>query len=972
MIFSMIACPAFCVERYFEKQVAPILTQHCLSCHGGGDPKGGFSVQQADAFFADGVVEAGDAASSHLVELITPENGSAQMPKDADPLTDAQIAIIRKWIDEGADWPQGYELKEAKVDDFEWWSYQALYSPSIPKSDDDWATSAIDRFVLAKLNEHGLTYSPPADRRTLIRRVTYDLIGLPPTPEDVADFVADDDPLAYDRLVDRLLASEHYGEHWARHWLDVARYADSCGYDKDKLRPNAWPYRDYVIRSLNEDKLYARFVQEQVAGDVLFPDDPDGIVGLGFIAAGPWDFIGHVEVSEQKLDGKVARNLDRDDMVSGVVNAFCSLTVQCARCHNHKFDPMTQEHYYGLQSVFAAVDRADRAFDGDPAITKRRAKLTVKQNELVAARAKIEAEIADAGGQPLADVRAAVVDLEKQLKPVYPPEHGYHSQIAATPDQEKWVEVELTSEVQATRIVLHACSDDFNGIGDGFGFPVRFRVETTDDAGVQTIVKDATAKDFPNPKTAAVAITFAERAVRRVRVTATQLAERKDDYIFALAEVEVIAGDQNVASGAAVNAADSIEAPIRWRRSNLVDGKWPRASDAGVERQLAEATVTRDQILAAVTTPDMAQHRSSIASQIATVETELKQLPAQQSVYAAATHFKPQGNFKPTDGKPRDVFVLTRGEVGMPGKPAVPGVLPLSADSKWQFATDLSESERRAKLAQWLTDRNHPLVWRSIVNRVWQYHFGQGIVATPNDFGRMGAVPTHPELLDWLAVQFRDGGQSLKSLHRMIVTSNTYRQSAADIPANSAIDGGNQYLWRANRRRLSAEELRDSILAVSGAMNWQMGGPGYYLFALEKTEHSPHFEYHKFDPADKASHRRSIYRFIARSQPNPYMTTLDCADSSQSTPRRNETLTSLQALALLNNRFNLVMAEEFASRLQREGGDVRSQVERALSLAMQRAPEEGETQDLTEYATTHGMANLCRLLFNFSEFVFVD
>ncbi len=308
----------------------------------------------------------------------------------------------------------------------------------------------------------------------------------------------------------------------------------------------------------------------------------------------------------------------------------------------------------------------------------------------------------------------------------------------------------------------------------------------------------------------------------------------------------------------------------------------------------------------------------------------------------------------------------------MPGKLAVPGVLPLSPGLPWQFASELNEGQRRKKLAEWLVDRDNQFVWRSIVNRVWQYHFGEGIVATPNDFGRMGALPTHPELLDWLAVEFRDGGQSLKKLHRMIVTSNTYQQSSAHHAKKAAIDGGNRFLWRANRRRLSAEELRDSILTVSGAMNLEMGGPGYYLFELEKTEHSPHFEYHKFDPKNKASHRRSIYRFVARSQPNPYMTTLDCADSSQSTPRRNETLTSLQALALLNNKFNLVMAEEFAARLKRDSADLEAQVRQALELVTQRTASETEVQELSAYAKTHGMANMCRLLFNLSEFVFVD
>lgn len=961
-------------DDLFEQQIAPLLARRCLSCHAGQTPKGDFSVQDSAAFFADGFIEPGDSAASHLLDLITPEGGKALMPKDADPLAAEEIAAIAKWIDAGARWPDGFILQEALVDDFDWWSFLPIVRPEVPQLDDPWAQSPIDQFVLQTLNRKGLTHSPPADRRTLIRRLTYDLIGLPPTPAEVDRFVSDPDAddIAYEKLVDRLLESKHYGERWARHWLDVAKYADSNGYDKDKLRPNAWPYRDYVIRSFNEDKPYARFVQEQIAGDVLFPGTADGTLGLGFIAAGPWDFIGHVEVSEAKLDGKVARNLDRDDMVSAALNTFCSVTIQCARCHNHKFDPITQQQYYGLQAIFAAVDRADRTYDLDPEVAQRRKQLDEQLATAKALQKHVEDEITASGGTKLADLRTKIAKLKKDLKPIKVDEHGYHSAIVSNPDSEKWVEVELETQVSASRIVLQACEDDYNKIGAGFGFPKRFKVETVDDAGKRMTIFDTTTDDYPNPGLMPVEFSIADQPVRRVRVTATRLAERKSDYIFALAELQIISADQNVALGATVHSLDSIEAPIRWGRQNLTDGKWSRVGDPNATRQIAEATGKRDAILAAVTTPELASRRSEATRQIAEAEAMLAALPPQQTVYAAATNFTAQGNFKPTGGKPREVFVLHRGEVSIPGDPAVPGVIPMAADSQWQFDAKLNEAERRAQLANWLTDPEHPLVWRSIVNRIWQYHFGQGIVATPNDFGRMGAEPTHPELLDWLAAEFRDGGQSMKALHRMIVTSNTYQQSSADIAANSSIDGSNQYLWRSHRRRLSAEELRDSILSVSGTLDTAMGGPGFYLFALEKTAHSPHFEYHKFDPADKRSHRRSIYRFIARSQPNPFLTTLDCADSSQSTPRRNETLTSLQALSLLNNKFNLVMAGEFAKRLATEANSVGEQVDRVMALLTQRPTTAAERDDLIAYAETHGLENLCRILFNLSEFVFVD
>ncbi|MFG0266729.1 MAG: DUF1553 domain-containing protein [Rhodopirellula sp. JB055] len=973
-VLSMVRAEAGEANERFEQQIAPLLARRCLSCHAGETAKGGFSVRDSASFLADGFVEPGDSTASHLLDLISPDAGKAEMPKDADPLTAAEIDAIADWIDQGAIWPDGFVVKEALVDNFDWWSFQPISRPSVPELNDPWARSPIDQFVLRSLNEKGLTHSPRADRRTLIRRLTYDLIGLPPTPAEVARYVSDPDSeeKAYEKLVDRLLESKHYGERWARHWLDVAKYADSNGYDKDKLRPNAWPYRDYVIRSFNEDKPYARFVQEQIAGDVLYPGTADGALGLGFIAAGPWDFIGHVEVPESKLDGKVARNLDRDDMVSGAFNTFCSMTVQCARCHNHKFDPITQPQYYGMQAVFAAVDRADRMFDSDPKVAQQRERLHHQLANAKALQKSVADAIAAAGGAELSEVTARINRLNESLKPIKVDEHGYHSEIVATADSEKWVEVKLKLEVLASRIVLHACEDDFNQIGAGFGFPKRFEVEAFDDAGNRTLVHDTRDEDFSNPGLKPVEFVLDGQPVRRIRVTATRLAERKSDFILALAELQVVSEGRNVAIGAAVNSLDSIEAPSRWRRQNLTDGKWPRVGDSEVTRQIAEAARKRDAILAAVTTPELLARRREAEQAIAEAETQLASLPPQQAVYAAATHFASQGNFKPTEGKPREVFVLHRGEVSLPGDPAVPGVIPLSSESNWQFDSSLNEAERRAKLATWLTDREHPLVWRSIVNRIWQYHFGQGIVATPNDFGRMGAEPTHPELLDWLAVEFRDGGQSMKALHRMIVTSNTYQQTSADNPANSVIDGGNQFLWRSNRRRLSAEEIRDSILSVSGSLDTTMGGPGFYLFALSKTEHSPHFEYHKFDPSDKRSHRRTIYRFIARSQPNPFLTTLDCADSSQSTPRRNETLTSLQALSLMNNQFNLVMADAFAKRLESDRDNLPERVDRAMQLLCQRVPSPTERDDLVAYAEVHGLQNLCRILFNLTEFVFVD
>ena len=971
-------------DDFFRDRVAPILEAKCLNCHNSLDHKGDFALQRRDELLESGYVEAGDAAASHLLATLVPESPGKKpsMPKDGAPLTAEQVSVIRQWIADGAKWPDGVVLEEPVIDDFDWWSYRTIKRPEVPAIDNQaaaagWDRSPIDAFVLRKLNENSLEPSPEADRRTLIRRLTYDLTGLPPTPKEVKQFLADNQPRAYERLVDRLLDSPRYGERWARHWLDVVRYADTCGYDKDKLRANAWPYRDYMIRSFNEDKPYTRFVQEQIAGDVLFPGEPDGILGLGFIAAGPWDFIGHVEVPESKIDGKVARNLDRDEMVSSTFNTFCSVTIQCARCHHHKFDPFTMQHYYGLQSVFAAVDRAERPYNLDPEVERQRRKFNDHIAALQAEQKAIAQKIKQAGGSELADLDKQIAELKPKTEPQgKKPEFGYHSAIVPKADAEKWIEIDLGRDVEIAKIVLRPCHDDYAGIGAGFGFPVRFRVEAFEGDETSPVeITDQTNGDVPNPGLVPFEIETAPRTARRIRVTATKLVERKNDYIFALAEVEAFDSDgNNVAASASVSALDSIEAPVRWGKKNLTDGIFAQAADQQAIEQLAAATKQRAEILAKPEIVELSTRKDAASKQLADNRAKLAGLPQGRMVYAAATHFSPRGNFKPTEGIPRDIRLLHRGQVTQPKDESFPGALPLSSDDKVRFALDqfAPEGERRAALARWITERDNPLTWRSIVNRVWQYHFGRGIVDSPNDFGRMGQQPTHPELLDWLAAEFRDNGQSFKALHRLIVTSATYRQSSAHNEQAAEIDGGNQYLWRMARRRLSAEEIRDSILAVSGKLDLKMGGPGYYLFVLEKTAHSPHYEYHLFDPEDEATHRRSVYRFIVRSQPDPFMTTLDCADSSQSTPRRDETLTSLQALSLLNNRFNLSMAGHFAKRLSSEHEKLPNQVEAAFRLVTGRSPAAAEREQLVAYAKEHGLPNLSRVLFNLSEFVFVD
>jgi hypothetical protein len=858
-----------------------------------------------------------------------------------------------------------------------WWSLRPLQRPAVPAERDAIGRplAPIDAFVAAALRVRGLVASPEADRRTLIRRLAFDLLGLPPSPAEVDAFVADPDPQAYPKLVDRLLASPRYGERWARHWLDVVHYADTHGYDKDKLRPHAWPYRDYVIRALNADQPYARFVQEQLAGDVLFPGTRDGIEALGFIAAGPWDFIGHEEVPESKVDGKIARHLDRDDMVANTMLTFASTTVHCAQCHDHKFDPIPQSEYYGLQAVFAALDRTEVLYDTDDAVAARRRQLAQTQSELRARRTTLVDAL-----RARVDVRAldAAIELAERA-PGRSAHFGYHSAIASDPATAKWVQVDLGRSEPLARVTLHPCRDDFNGIGAGFGFPPRFKVELSDDPqfarGVTTLA-DATASDIANPGLAPQILFARGLSARYVRVTATRLAPRQNDWIFALAELGAIAVDgRNVALGATVTALDSIEAPVRWQRSNLTDGYAP-----GAKANDDTATLRRERETALVAAASEAEQRAwrTIDAELAEATRQASALPPQARVYAGAVHHG-SGTFVGTGaqgGAPRPIHVLARGNVQKPGALAAPGALSAAAlPARFALPTEHREGDRRAALAHWLTAPENPLTWRSIVNRVWLHHFGRGLVDTPNDFGRMGAQPTHPELLDWLAVEFRDGGQSLKGLHRLIVTSATYRQVASATPATQRAlqsDADNRFLWRQHRRKLEAEAVRDTILALAGKLDLTMGGPGFADFAIEKPEHSPHYEYHRHDPDDPAAHRRSIYRIVVRSQPQPFLTALDCADPAMQVARRNESVSPLQALALLDNPLVLAMAEHFATRTARGGGDLSAQVQRAHREALGRAADAAELAALVGYARAFGMANLCRVLFNRNEFHFVD
>lgn len=962
----------------FSKDIKPLFEKKCLSCHGPEKQKSGYRLDVREVALTGGEahapnIVAGKPEESPLLKFVTNRESDERMPPKGEGLTADEIALVKRWIADGAEWPESASLKLSAPS--QWWSLQPLRRPVPPSVG---VSNPVDAFVFERLQREGLKPSAPADARTLCRRLYFDLIGLPPTPEEMNSFLTDEAPEAYARLVDRLLASPRYGERWARHWLDVVHYGDTHGYDKDKMRNNAFPYRDYVIRALNTDKPYSRFIKEQIAGDILYPGTSDGIEALGFIAAGPWDFIGHAELPESKTDGKIARHLDRDDMVSNTLGSFCATTIHCAQCHNHKFDPITQEDYYSLQAVFAAVDRTDKKYFEDPEQTKRYETVTNALAKLKSEESELVKETEKQAGEALVDIEKRLKEARKSKTGQEVPEHGFHSSTSGSQDALKWVQIDLGTSVTIQDVVVFGCYDNFNSIGAGFGFPLRYKIEVSNDSkfeGDVRVVVDKTAENQPNPGTAPLVFPAASQVARYVRFTATKLAPRHNDFILALAEMEVHdSGGANMARGAAVSSLDSIESGARWSRKNLTDGIYPKAEGRGdlvttLEKQRADLVREKN-------TPEKLQKLEATRKAMELVEAQVKSFPVPKTAYIGAVHTG-NGSFKGTGsdgGKPRPIFLLARGQVTQPVREVGPGALAVLnfRKARFELPVNASEAERRAALAEWIADPNNPLTWRTIVNRVWQYHFGQGLVDTPGDFGRNGGLPSHPELLDWLASEFLDGGGSLKALHRRILLTDTYRQSSADNEEAAKLDSTNRFLWRQNRRKLEAEAVRDAVLWVSGKLDLSMGGPGWQDFVVEQPAHSPHYRYDLADPMDVKTFRRSVYRFIVRSQTQPWMTSLDCADPSMRVDRRNESLTPLQALALLNNGFLLAQAKELACRVEAEVKDPSQRLERAFSLALSRSPSAQELKLLTEYASENGNANACRLIFNLNEFSFVD
>jgi hypothetical protein len=871
------------------------------------------------------------------------------------------------------------------------WSLTPLQKPAVPAGE----ANPLDAFIRDKLRQHGLSPSTAATPRALIRRLSYDLTGLPPQPEEIASFESDPSFQAYQVLVDRWLASPRYGEQWARHWLDVANYADTHGNDHDYARPQAWPYRDYVIQSLNADKPYDRFVQEQVAGDVLFPNDPAATVALGFVAAGPWDHTLMVTVREDTVDHQMAQYLDRDNMVSTVIGTFQSLTIHCARCHDHKFDPITQHEYYSLQAVFAGVDRANRPFDPDNGIHASRQRLLAEQRSLKRRDASALAAIRTPETQSkLVEWAAQQSRREKAWTPLRlenaistggasltrQPDDSWLAS-GKRPDRDTYILTTRTPARRPRALRLQVLPDD--------SLPQRGPGRW--DNGNLHLSEVKAFVSVPNSGEAARPIVFSKAVSdydEGPTISITQAIDGKNEThwgvhprygqaheaVFEIKDPTLLV-DGSLLTVLLEHQGGTPGHGIGRFRLSLSDES---PSTASLSPLAAEWTA----LLAmppAQRTPQQTQDLALFFLQREN-DTALAALPTPQSVYAITQDFPPDGNnFKPAI-HPRPVHVLARGELSKPGVRVHPGTLScvpeLSPDLS--VSENAEESARRAALARWLVDDRNVLTWRSIVNRVWSWHFGRGLRDTPNDFGRMGGSPSHPELLDWLAVWFRDEAQgSLKALHRLILTSETWRQSTL-ADHGSSLDADNRLLWRQNRTRLSAEQVRDTVLDLAGRLDLTMGGPAAVQFvsrgdATFMSGGNPAFlDYEHFDPDAGASRRRAIYRFLFRTVPDPLMDALDCPDGSTATPVRSASSTAQQAFALLNDPFLIRQSEHIAHRLGHSSKAPDQQAEAAFRAILLRQPSEPERRRFAGYVRQHGLANACQLLLNSNEFLFLD
>jgi hypothetical protein len=1086
------ADPKFTPEQlaFFEKEVRPLLKQHCFKCHGEKD-RGGLRLNSREAVLKGGdlgpAVDLAKPEASTLLKAVHWKDGLEMPPSGKLPAKD--LETLTNWVKSGLPYPAGdatvvapprhEEGGKVTPESRNYWAYRPVVRPEVPAvKDAKWVRNPVDAFLLAKLEAKGVAPAGPAGKVALVRRVYFDLIGLPPTPEEADAFVKDDSPDAYEKLVDRLLASPQYGEKWGRHWLDLVRFAESHGYERDSTKPFAWRYRDYVIDSFNKDKPYDRFVTEQLAGDELDEVTPETLTATGYYRLGIWD--------DEPADRALARYDVLDGVVSTTASVMLGMSMGCARCHDHKRDPIPQKDYYRLLAVFDNVSDmnvanlrrvatpADRA-ERERRLREKAARETELFTKVYGLEQRFAAAFADklglkTGGGDLTGLSYRFYrDTWDKLPDfaAYKPEaegtvaQGFFSLAPASRPQAIGLvfEGKLRVPADGEYSFFSESSDGLRLTVDGkvvLDRPGKGRQKGEGKAKLAAGLVPVRLEYFNGDGAPALSVAWAGPGFERRPLSADQSVlvpdarsgERSwqyttkrpaDDWATPAFKPE---GWQTGTGGFGTPGTPGAVVRTEWKSKGI----WLRQTftlaavpptvsldlhhDEDAEIYLNgvrvhEAKGFRRDYTRVVLGPE-ATRALKVGENILAVHClqtgggqyidaglvagGTADLPGlirgrgaealgEEAVreYEAAAAELDRVRKTPVAEPGQDVMcveergrrathVLVRGNPGANGERVEPGVPEVLTRELVNFKDRPAEAPttgRRRALAEWLTRPDNPLTARVMVNRVWQYHFGRGIVPSSNDFGKLGESPTHPELLDWLASEFVRGGWSVKALHRLIMTSSAYRMSAQATDAGLKADPGNLLFWRFNPRRLQAEEVRDSILAVSGRLNPAAGGPSVYPEIPKEVlagQSRPGDGWGK-SPPEEAS-RRSVYVFVKRSLQVPILSVHDQADTDSSCAVRYTTTVPTQALGMLNGEFTNEQARFLAARLAKEApGDVSGQVARAVRLTTGRMPTADEVRKDAEFVRSlvkagrsegEALRLYCLLALNTNEFVYID
>ena len=951
---------------FFENEVRPILEKRCIKCHGGDKTRGKFSMASREAMLSGGVsgevIDWQDHMDSLFVVAISYTDVDYEMPPSGK-MPAEEIETLKKWVAAGLPWTPG---KEGLLGDPEaagdggpsieagkdYWAYKPTVKPEVPEVDDPaWAEHPIDAFIYARLKANGLEPNVPADRIAMIRRASYNLTGLPPTREEVQDFLNDDKPGAWERVIDRLLASKHYGEHWARHWMDLARYAETNGYERDGKKRNIWRYRDYLIRAFNDDTPYDRFIKEHVAGDLLPDRDAQSSIATGFNRLQIWD--------DEPTDRVQARADYIGDIVDTTTSAFLATTMACAKCHDHKKDPITQSDYFAIYAFYNNIQEQVRGRDDavseylrDPFDSEAEQLKVEAWDKRVAGLQKSIGETESAFAKAVGTV---FQDKKGKLTPVAPTSEQEHQawRVQATDPGENWFTQQFDDR-------------DWPTAKGGFGYGVS-RKNLPNDWNSDDIYL---RRNFRlTEETQHLALSIMSRGATEVHINGILVYQRKKDTGLRFEQVQLPAE----ALSALVVGSNSLAVKSNKGNGNqwYVDvGLYTGVVDPLIAKR-AMIDVKGEEVLGKARLEAYKVQRSELDNLLAA--------PPAKPYPAMVLNERGRGLPKQQ--------VHQRGSANALGE-EVPARFPLVLGGEVPEIPELPEginaNGRRLALADWLASPSNPLTARVMVNRIWQHQFGRGIVRSTSDFGQLGEDPTHPELLDFLAVTFVEQGWSIKEMNKFIMTSKAYQMSSSAQQAGLDKDPLNNLFWRFDMRRLTAEEFRDSLLAVNGSLNPKQFGPSMYTKMPKEvlaTASRPDQAWGTSSEAERD--RRSVYIHIKRSLREPLLAALDQAETDSPCPVRFATTVPTQTLITLNSEVMQDEAIVFAQRLKKEAGpELADQVRLGLQLVLTREPTEKEVESNVAFVqdirkehgleADHALKLFCLVAYNLNEFVYLD